>query len=67
MPENNPFDVLIELRTKLVEHRRNLATDMLAGKPRTGGAPPCREDFLETQQLVEAIDRALIDEQNSRR
>jgi hypothetical protein len=35
---------------------------MLAGKPRTGGGPPFREDFVETQHLIQAIDQAMKDE-----
>jgi hypothetical protein len=62
MPNDNPVDTLIRLRAILVQHRRSLAVDMLAGKPRTGGGPPFREDFVETQHLIQAIDQAMKDE-----
>jgi hypothetical protein len=62
MPNDTPGDTLIRVRAILVQHRRSLAVNLLAGKPRTGGGPPHREDFVDTQQLIQAIDQAIKDE-----
>jgi hypothetical protein len=53
---------LEELRELMVQQRRQLATDLATPQER-GGAQDLREMFLKVQMTIEAIDRALSDEQ----
>jgi hypothetical protein len=46
----------------MVQQRRQLATDLATPQER-GGAQDLREMFLKVQMTIEAIDRALSDEQ----
>ena len=56
------IQALEKLRTLTVEHRRKLVRDM-ANPQERGGAQDVRETFIKVQVTLEAIDRALKDEQ----
>jgi hypothetical protein len=58
------IDDLQALRMLAIQQRRQLVKD-LAKPDERGGAQDLREMFLKLQTTIEAIDRALIDEQAS--
>jgi hypothetical protein len=61
---NEHIQDLEALRRVMVEQRRRLVRDLTAPQER-GGAQDLREMFIKVQATIEAIDRALKDEQAS--
>ena len=55
------IEALQLFRTLTVGHRRQLVRDLAAPQER-GGAQDLREMFLKVQMTIEAIDRALREE-----
>jgi hypothetical protein len=55
---------LQNLRALSIEQRRQLVRDLASPNER-GGAQDVRDLFLKLQQTIEAIDRALADEQTN--
>ena len=55
------IDGLRQLRDFLVEDRRNLVTAMLADPHNSGESAP---DFMNLQQFIDAIERAMSHEQS---
>ena len=61
----DPVDALIRAREKLIEQRRNLAAS-LGGDYQRGHTDDRRSQFIEVQQTLEAVDRAIEDERKKR-
>lgn len=62
----DPVDTLLTARAQLIEQRRNLAASLGEDYQR-GHTDVRRSQFIEVQQLIEAIDRAIEDERKDRR
>jgi hypothetical protein len=64
--EADPTKTLTTAREKLVEERRAIAVAIALGYRRRRTDDPhtneLRESFLDTQNLIEALDRAIADE-----
>jgi hypothetical protein len=60
MDQNKHLQHLSDFRAAVVDERRRLAKALSAKKSRTEKA---RKDFIAMQETIEAIDRALADEQ----
>jgi hypothetical protein len=58
---NDYLSRLVGARMRAVDVRRETAT-ALAGAFQRGRTEPMRELFVELQSLIEAIDRAIVDE-----
>ena len=58
------IDALRQTRTRLVESRRRLAKDM--AKPYERGTEERWERMVSVQAAIDAIDRAIADEEKSR-
>jgi septal ring factor EnvC (AmiA/AmiB activator) len=61
MDQDKHVEHLNDFRAAIVDERRRLAKALSAKKSRTEKA---RKDFIETQETIEAIDRALADERD---
>ena len=59
---DDPVTELRKARVQLVERRREYAAT-LAGDYAGGSTEGAREKFVETQAAIEAIDRAMVDEE----
>ena len=59
------IDNLQRARAKLIEQRR-ASVQVLAGAYDRGTTEQARETFMETQAAIEAIDRAIEDEEGTR-
>jgi hypothetical protein len=59
---STPIDDLQNLRALSVRQRRQLVRDLASPNER-GSAQDVRDLFLKLQTTIEAIDRALVDEQ----
>lgn len=62
MDEDKHVQHLIAFRAMVVEERRRLAERLSAEKGKTAAA---RQAFVDMQQTIDAIDRALTDERHS--
>jgi len=60
---NEHIEALEKLRAMTVAQRRKLVTDLASPEER-GGAQDLRESFIRVQTTLDAIDRALQDEQS---
>jgi hypothetical protein len=60
------IDNLRKARAQLIEQRRALI-QVLAGPYDRGKTEQAREGFMETQAAIEAMDRAIEDEEETRR
>jgi hypothetical protein len=60
------LDNLRQARTQLIEQRRAFVR-VLAGPYDRGKTEQAREGFMETQAAIEAMDRAIEDEEGTRR
>ena len=60
------IDNLQRARAQLIEQRRSLV-QVLAGPYDRGKTEQARENFMEIQAAIESMDRAIEDEQGSRR
>jgi hypothetical protein len=58
------LDDLNQLRVITIDHRRKLVKELSAPSER-GRAQDLREQFLELQTTIEAIDRAIRDEREA--
>jgi hypothetical protein len=63
---DDPATELRKARAQLVERRREYAAT-LAGDYAGGSTEGAREKFVETQAAIEAVDRALKDEEEAAR
>ena len=59
-------DNLKKARARLIEQRRAFVK-VLAGPYERGKTEQARENFMEIQAAIESMDRAIEDEQGSRR
>jgi hypothetical protein len=64
-PPSDPVQALLRARQKLIEQRRDLAAS-LGEEYQRGHTDVRRAQFIEVQQALEAIDRAIADEQKTR-
>jgi hypothetical protein len=60
------IDSLRQARALLIEQRRAFVR-VLAGPYDRGKTEQAREGFMETQAAIEAMDRAIADEEGTRR
>jgi hypothetical protein len=60
------LDNLRQARAQLIEQRR-VFIRVLAGPYDRGKTEQAREGFMETQAAIEAMDRAIADEEGTRR
>ena len=63
---NKHIDNLQRARAQLIEQRR-ASVQVLAGPYDRGKTEQARERFMETQAAIEAMDRAIEDEEGTRR
>ena len=66
MADKNPIDDLQKARETLVKMRRNIATALAAGYAR-GKTEDAIEQFSEIQAAINAIDKAIKDEEPIKR